>query len=281
MTRRVLPWLAMMLPCAALATEEISLVVDAGLVSNDNVTRAAASGDVREDTALVANAALAWPRPLGANSMLVWRGGLGFERFAEFDGLSNRTISAAVDYRFRFARGFSAPDYTLSASLAERDFDSAMRDSTQIGLEASMSRRLTDEMSAIVGLALESREAESDSFDTEQTRLFANLDWMINAGLLAYLTWQFVDGDIVSTATPTFEIINQAATIQPDDAFGGAATRRFAYRLDAETTLLTLGVNYALDADSTVDASLEMLDSDAGPIHYDRSVWRVSYLLAF
>ena len=65
-------------------------------------------------------------------------------------------------------------------------------------------------------------------------------------------------------------------------AFGGFNTNRFVYRLDADTTTLTLGGNYALSNRSSIDVSLLYIDSEAGGgIYYDRTQYRASYLRRF
>ena len=87
---------------------------------------------------------------------------------------------------------------------------------------------------------------------------------------------------MVSTAEPTLDIINVSDVIEPDDAFGGFATNRFVYRLDADTTTLTLGGNYALSNKSSVDLSLLYIDTEAsGGFYYERYQYRASYLRRF
>ena len=135
-----------------------------------------------------------------------------------------------------------------------------------------------------LGLGYRQSESKSEAFDTEQLRLFGNLDLNYSKTALLYATYAFAAGDIVSSASPTLDIINAAEVIEPDDAFGGVEFNQFAYRLDAETQVITLGYNQIIKRGTSLDISLRFVDSDATEddnIGYERALLRISLLGRF
>jgi hypothetical protein len=263
------------------AAENLSVNADLGYVSDDNVSKAEASDDIFEDTFVSGSAGFSYKQELSFRSLLLYRGSVAFESYDEFDGLNNVSLTGTIDYKIQFARGFGAAGYTLTAFVQEHDFESDMRDSTTLGVQGTVAKRFTDRIFSVFGLGYKVRESESDVFDTENARIFGNLDWLLADQLVSYATLQYVVGDVVSTARPTLDIINAAKAIEPDDAFGGIEAGRFAYRLDGETALLTLGLNYGINSANSLDASVELLNSDADAIEYYRTVYRLSYLVVF
>ncbi|MDH3714008.1 MAG: hypothetical protein OET44_09205 [Gammaproteobacteria bacterium] len=263
------------------AAENFSVNADIGYVADDNVTKAEASDDIFEDSFITGSGGFTYKQELSFRSLLLYRGSVAFESYDEFDGLSNVALNGTIDYKIQLARGFGAAAYTLTAFVQEHDFESDMRDSTTLGVRGTVAKRFTDRIFSTFGLGYKKRESESDVFDTESARIFGNLDWLLTDQLVSYATLQYVVGDVVSTARPTLDIINAAQAIEPDDAFGGVQTGRFAYKLSADTALLTLGLNYGINRANSLDASVELLSSDADAIQYERAVIRLSYLVVF
>jgi len=271
----------LLLATPSIAAENFSVNADLGFAGDDNVNKAQDNDDILEDTFVNGSAGISYKQDLSFRSLLVYRGSLGFESYDEFDGLSNISLTGAIDYKIQFARGFSAAGYTLTAFIQEHDFESDMRDSTTLGLQGTMAKRFTDRIASTFGLGYKMRESESDVFDTENARFFANLDWVLTDHLVSYGTFQLVLGDVVSSSRPTLDIINKADAIEPDDAFGGLETGYLAYRLDAITGVLTLGLNYGINPSNSFDGSVELTKSDADGIEYYRTVFRLSYLVIF
>jgi hypothetical protein len=119
-------------------------------------------------------------------------------------------------------------------------------------------------------------------FDTVDNRLFVNIDLNLSKANLLYGTYTFITGDFVSSGTPDIYIINAADAIEPDDAFGGVATNQFAYRLDGNTNVITLGYNRIMSRKISLDFSYRYVDSEAkGGITYDRTIVRFSLLGRF
>ena len=159
-----------------------------------------------------------------------------------------------------------------------------MRDSTLLTLSAEMNKWLTTTMNMTAGLQWRERDASSEVFDTSEARIFANLDTELSKRDLVYTTLAYIDGDVVSSASPTLDIINAADAIEPDDAFGGIEANQFAYRIDAETWVVTLGYNRAMSRSWSLDFSARFVESESkkdSNIGYERQILRASILGRF
>ena len=174
--------------------------------------------------------------------------------YAEFDELSHASFN--VNARYRSPCRQDAPIYTLGIKLGGRDliprcvtarmpryqpFEQMVDQSTEYdtgtGLPVVVSR-----------------------FDTEQVRLFGNLDELFQNGLF-YVTYAYATGDIVSSASPTLEIINAAEEIEPMTHL--AVLHSTSLLSLKPIRVITLGYNELLDRGTSFDMSLRFVDSDA------------------
>ena len=143
---------------------------------------------------------------------------------------------------------------------------------------------LTTTMHMSSALTFKLQESQSQVFDTEESQFMFNIDVDLTPRQLMYFTYHFIAGDIVSSATPKLATINIAQAIQPDDAFGGIETNQFAYRIEAQSHVITLGYNAALSRSLSFDLSYRFIDSEANDsdqVYYDRSIVRASVLGRF
>lgn len=255
---------------------------DAAYVYDDNIRLAQNSDDIRDDSIFSATLKARVGKEIDSFSLLSYGADIGYEGFARFDELSHASFSVNARYRFALASGFSSPIYTLGIKLGGREFDSEMRDATDASLSADLNRWLTNRLNMTIGLGYRVSDSKSRAFDTEQVRLFGNLDLNYSKTGLLYGTYAYATGDIVSSASPTLDIINAAEEIEPDDAFGGIEFNQFAYRLEADTHVITVGYNEIITRGTSFDVSLRYVDSDAsGDIGYERALLRVSLLGRF
>lgn len=256
---------------------------DVTFLYNDNVTRAERDDDIADDVAVEARLAYGWSTPAITGSSFAWTLAVTGVKFDAFSDLDHVEASGEVAYRVQFARGFGAPVYEVSATAAALDYGSRIRDGWQVEAGAMATKRFTDRLTGRAGFRVSRREAtDYEVFDLERANVFANVDWLATRRSVGYATWVFSSGDVVSTARPTLGIINAAAVIEPDDAYGGVPANRFAYRLDADVHIVTLGYNRKLDSDASLDLSLETLLAEAeGGNEYERMIARVSYLRRF
>ncbi|MEM7293877.1 MAG: hypothetical protein AAF420_10860 [Pseudomonadota bacterium] len=249
---------------------------------DDNVTRAQYERDIEEDTVGSVLGQIDYLQQLNETSGLIYSASAEAEKFATFEDLDNLNIKLSANYKWHLGYGFYSPRVAFSAAYTLRDFVNEQRTGSGFELGASMTRRFSENIIMTGGLRLRSFEGDSDVFSVDDTSAFLNVDFAITPRIALYTTVRLIVGDVVSTAEPSLDIINASDAIEPDEAFGGFRTNRFVYRLDADTTTLTVGGNYALDNKSSIDASLLYIDTQAsGGFYYERLQYRASYLRRF
>ncbi len=257
---------------------------DVAVVNDDNVRLAQADDDIRDDLILSGTLKATGGRPLDSFSIWNYGASLTYEAFDTFDELNHYDFEVNTRYRFALASGFTSPIYTLGAKIGGMEFDSEMRDSTVLTLSADLNKWITNTINMTAGLGLKKRESVSEVYDLDEARLFVNFDINFSKTDLVYTTLTFVTGDIASSATPTIGIINVSDAIEPDDAFGGIDANQFAYRIEADTWVVTLGYNRIISPDLSFDISARFVDStavDDDDIGYERTIVRASLLGRF
>jgi hypothetical protein len=258
---------------------------DVAYIHDDNVRLARDDVDIREDNILSGTVKANAGKSLDDFTLLNYGGSVSYEKFETFDGLDNAAFEVNARYRFALSSGFTSPIYSLKASLGGVEFiDSDMRDSTLLSLSAEINKWLTTTINMTAGIGYRQRESVSDVYDLSDARVFVNFDTNFSKTDLVYTTFSFITGDTVSSATPTLEIINASDAIEPDDAFGGVDANQFAYRIDSDTAVITIGYNRIMTSDLSLDISARFVNSEAKAdpdIYYDRTIFRFSLLGRF
>ena len=197
-------------------------------------------------------------------------------------GRRSAGAGASAQLQYRRTGGLLAPTFALFVKAATFNYDSSLRDGEVYQGGASVQKGITDRITVTGVAAGITRDSDSRVFDTRELSLLLNMDYRAFRFLTPYLTYNYLDGDIVASGAPWLKIINYAEEIQADDALGGAAANVFAYRLNARTHVATLGFNFALNDRHSVDISQRIARSHAdGDIKYDRSIFALAYLLRF
>jgi len=255
---------------------------DISVADDDNIRRAQYELDIRDDviTSFTLNAR--GGTPLDSFTILSYGGSFTYESYKSFDELDNIDFNVNAKYRFASSGKFTAPLYSFGVKLGGIESESEMRDSTVLSLSFDVNKWVTTAINMTAGLGVKARESKSEVFDTEEARAFVNFDLNLSKTALLYGTYSFATGDIVSSATPRLKIINASDAIEPDDAFGGVAFNQFAYRLEADTQVLTLGYNQIVSRSISLDFSYRYIDSEAeDDIYYERNILRASLLGRF
>jgi len=257
---------------------------DISLIDDDNVRNAQNDEDIRSDLILSTKVTARGGKSLDSFSILNYGGSATYNKFDTFDTLDNFDFEVNTRYRFALSSGFTSPIYSLGAKIGGRDFDTEMRDATYVSLTADLNKWLTNTINMTTGVVLNAQESKSEVFDTSDARIFLNIDTNFSSKDLVYTTFSYITGDTVSSSSPTLDIINAADAIEPDDAFGGIAANQFAYRIDADTVVLSVGYNRILTPDLSFDLSAMYVESEAkddDSISYDRTILRASLLGRF
>ena len=257
---------------------------DLAAINDSNVRLAQNEIDIRNDAIFSATLNARGGIPL--DSFTIWNYGASatYNSFSTFDGLNNIDFNFNTKYRFALASGFTSPIYSLGLKIGGVEYDTEMRDATVMSLSADLNKWITNTINMTAGWAFKTQESKSEAYDTSENRLFVNFDTNFSKTDLVYTTLTYITGDVVSSASPTLAIINAADAIEPDDAFGGITTNQFAYRLDAETFVITLGYNKILNQSLSIDVSARIVDTVSSvdsDIGYERTLLRASLLGRF
>jgi len=255
---------------------------DLGAGYDDNVGNAAEDTDVRDSSVISGGVNLDYVRALSLNTALLLRGSVQGEGYESESGLSSGRVLGMARLSHRPTGGFYMPTFSGWVSGGALAFGSAMRDGFEFRGGLFLTEPLTTSISARLSLAALQRQADNAVFDLSNWSAGLNLDWAVTPGFTLYTGYQFQDGDVVSSGTvvPKSSHIaggcGVATACDPDDALDG----QFAYRVDASTHVVTMGVNVPLSSRMALDAQARYVDSGTpGGTRYERVQGVVSLLM--
>lgn len=262
---------------------------DLGVGYDDNVGNAAADPDTRDSSTVTAGVNLDYVGRLTQNTGLLLRAGVQGEAYEAADGLANGKLLVMSRLSHRPAGGFYTPLFAAWVSAALWEFDSRLRDGAEYRAGIFVTEPLTTAVSARLSFAAAQRVADSDVFELSWWSAGLNLDWRVLPALTLYGGYQFNDGDLVSSSNVTPKSMHDppppGTPGQPTPAVGhgdDALEGLFAYRLEAQTDIATLGFNVPVSPRVSVDAQVQRIDSatDFGG-GYERLLGGVSVLMRF
>jgi len=250
---------------------------------DDNVTNAQHGADIRESGFASGGANVDYFRALNLYTTLVLRGSLQGEYWNSFDGLTNGKATGMARVLYRANGNFYTPTLAAWVSASAWEFDSAIRDSNEYRSGVFATEQLTTQITGRLALTANRREADGRVFDLSGWSTSLNVDWVPAPRSTVYIGYQYYDGDVASTATPSLWIgLAARGVVEPDDAFGGIAGGLRAYRLDATAQIATLGYNYALTRKLSADLQGQYITTTADyGNEYERTVAVISLLARF
>lgn len=268
-----------------------------GLAWDDNVGRTARSADARSD--LVANLeGRAGVRHVTAEQdRLSAAATLRAEQFHRRDDLSEFAIGASLGWRRKLGLGLTSPWIGASVEGERITSGSPIRDGWRFGAALRAGKRLDDYWNLQVALSLDRRNGDEDDqelppnrptfpgvtpsrrgdvFDLDGASVGLGLEYTLSDRWLALLDYSYRMGDVVSSSRANAKVVAAADAITRDRALG---TGRSAYRLDADTHTLRLGMSYALGETSALEFGWERQASEADDeIRYAKGFFRVGFL---
>lgn len=291
---------ASLLPCAAAALVLVALPaqagntrfgLEAGVGRDSNVNRAAA--DTRSDAfaELEANAVRGFQT--GPRSGALLRAGLRGREYFTYHDVSSLGLSARAAWRFQPDASFDGA--WLEAAVqgeALRFRDSPIRDGAIVSASLSAGKWVSDRVRLVAGAGFDRRIAtEGKVYDLSNPKAWLSLDWRAGDTVTFYGTGTVLGGQQVFTAlsplstpagSPGPGYGGRYTAWSPDPAFNAGNDRFNAYRTDARTVVLDLGVNWAFAGQHALDAGLTRYSARAedGPT-YDGYVLRAGWLYRF
>ena len=117
---------------------------DAGIMFDNNVTRAKDSSDKLSDQSYSFNLSRPFIFPLAEHTRARLTGIVGDESFIYYYRLSRAYIGGQGEYQYRSSAEFSAPTLTLFARIFGEQYQSSLRDGWHYSAGVSMQQPVTD-----------------------------------------------------------------------------------------------------------------------------------------
>jgi hypothetical protein len=255
-------WLSgtMLLCAAGPACAEWFYDARAGVMYDDNLTRAQQAADVRGDGAATLAATAGWfVAPTGADGVTLSLDA-NSEAYGRFHGLNLISIGAGAGYRHKFGLGSAVPWVSVTVKAAHDDYRDDIRDSDRFEAGVEVGRRLSTDFDASFGVASDRRRARNDSpvvpgisgkvFDLRGQSVFARAAYDVSDRLQVGGRLSVRRGDIESTTRQNLDIFLASDAIAADPTFGSDF---YAYRLRGTTRTVNLNASWALSDRSSLN----------------------------
>jgi hypothetical protein len=293
------------------AEGEYFLDLGVDLLSSDNVSRAMNSVDLEEDVSFGFSAKGDYYIQAGDFTSVSLLGNLQRTLYESYDGLNNNNLGVGLSVSHKFGIGGEVPSIDFIIGVDGNSFDDDVRDALVYTSSVTLSRRFGETLLAGIGVSYEERDGDhdeiavddgpapgpylgpgpspgpdsspapkpGDSFSVHSATLFAFAD--LDIGEFSWLSfgYQYSDGEVTSTSTPTDLIVDAATAITNDSVFG---SNKFAYRLDAKTHTYNLDWNRAILETATLIIGVEYQDTNGyGGIDYNSTIIRAVFIYGF
>jgi len=261
--------------------------LDLRLVGDSNPAKAEFDEDIEASTSLTARLGVNLFGDTLAETSRITRGysvdvSLGYGQDFDIEGLGESVyrLSAGFVHESK-ARAF-APFYRVGVGVSWIDSETDIRDGPSIDVAGSVNFQPSPFFDTTFGVGLESRQAETDVFDTTKARAFLTANFSPASRFVLRSGVRVIAGNEVSTATPTLAIVGSADAIEADSAFGGFRANRFAYLIDAVSVILEAGVGYELTQTVQTNFLYRFVDTQAdGDIAYRRGLAELTVSMEF
>jgi hypothetical protein len=233
--------------------------VDAGFMYDTNVTRGRTDAEKRSDRVYSVNAGKGFAftfedeeetrENLRASINLT----LGGEKFQRYDGLSRAIAGIEGEIQYRTSSAFDAVTFAAFGRASFESYRSTLRDGYRYTVGVSARQSLTDRIDIFGALSHNGRISTSSVFTTRDNSARVNLDYTLSDREVLYATGEYRRGKTFSSGTASLANLDVADVFVVDDAFPGEGL--FAYRLEANTVISTLGYNLGFGPRHSLDVS--------------------------
>lgn len=236
---------------------------------DDNISRALLSSDRFADENLQLTLAGGRLYQLRSQDTLTLFGSLGTNRFQEFDGLDNHSLTLGATVQHKFGLGAYAPALSGGVSWTRHDSATDVRKRDLLELSLDYRKRLSPAWDFATGFAYEFSEGlkdgaqyaskyspKNDIYDFEQASVFASLDYTFSNFSTLSASYSYGDGFTVSSAlAPNPALLAISTALAPDTAFPAPLGRMIvAYSLDTKAHQFALNWSVPIGRDSSLTA---------------------------
>ncbi len=271
------------IPLTVRAAPSLGLRAEAGWSADDNVGRASDkwSDDRRSDRIWNAGLSASWPAPTSEHTRVVLLGFAGEEKHATYGKLTHTSYGVQGELQYRASGEFGAPTYGLVLRSAGEQYKSDLRDGFRYAAGVTVRKLLTDRISSFASLSWLRRDGRSEVFDTREVSARFNFDYSLTRASTLYLSGDLRHGETVSSGRAALAYVDAAKAIVADDAFDNAGF--YAYKVDANTVIGTIGCNVSFRAGQALDVSLTRVQSKVlgADLRYVVNQASLAYLVRF
>lgn len=248
---------------------------------DSNPSRAQAGNGVAAEDVRGARVSVHRSDLLDERSGMILRGGGTILTHSVYSGLNELAVNANLSYRIQPTVGYTLPWYELSVDLERRNYaNSAIRDATNAALELSVGKHFTDRIYSTSGIGLKRSVADrANIFDQTERNIFVTFGYKFNRESTLYAKASRARGDQVVGAEAAYGINGNVKAGDDDPVFGQG---RYAYRMNATSSLAEVGVNLPLRGLGTWDLSARRYRAiaDGGPA-YEYNLMLISWRYGF
>jgi hypothetical protein len=276
-------------PAASIADPFASL--EGRVAYDNNLTDAKEPGDIEDDTSLSFAGAYGSRLDLGQWGSIEAAAQGRLTQYARYTGLDAIDVGARVAWRDKLGLGLYAPAVSVALDANHASFDNDLRDGWLGSVTLDLSKRWSSAWSTFLDIGLEYRSQDNTPATVLlglNSQVFRQFDQFQRVGtrygiterlsLLATLARRAGDADLTIHGGPDADF-GDALSVAADPAFGA---NEFAERVKAVTRSTVLGLNYALDAHSSLSAVARYdLTREPSGDTYRRMVNSVVYSYAF
>jgi len=242
----------------------------AGVLYDDNLTRAQQAADVRGDGAATLAATAGWFVAASGADGITLSLDAGSEAYARFHGLNSISIGAGAAYRHKFGLGYAAPWTLIAINAAHDDYRGNIRDGRRLEARFEFGQRLSENFEASAGVTSDRRLASNDrpvvpgisgkAFDLRGQGVFARAAYDISDRLQIGGRVSVRRGDVEATTRQNLDIFLASDAIAADPTFGSDF---YAYRLRGTTKAVSANLSWALSSRSSLNFSYAVTRTDA------------------
>jgi hypothetical protein len=257
-----------------------NITASAGLMLDDNLTRAQYQRDIYDDRAFFAGITADYTYVINTNSRAVVAATAESWAYNEAN-LDHQVLSIKAEYYFQPDTGYTSPWYSLSLIAGAMPYDGEDRDTSFTEAGFNIGKRLTDATTMIAGFSRYQTSADEEIFTLTTSRVFANIDFKFGTNTV-YTTLAYSSGDFISTNTPPHPpSLSAYPWVDDDETFPGLSNS-WTYKLDADTWSFRLGYVHALTSSQSLDANAQYYTTTGyGNNDYDGIITTLSYFYRF
>lgn len=251
-----------------------------GLSNEDNVSRTYSTLDREVDNNASISVGGGYSTIVGSKSQLNLFGGVSYQHASEFDDLSSATVTLSAEYVWQPRVGYAHPWYTLKTRAQALDYkNSKIRQGSLADIELIRAQRLANELVVRAGLRWHKRLSREQAFDLSRRGAWLGFDYEVWQGAFVFTEFGYAKGTFAASVSralgPAKNLVYEAKSSDPVFPVNCGAPacelHRYAYRLQAEMTDLTVGISFKLGR-TRVDLSALRFDAESDGHDYDNQV---------